>query len=133
MKVFLERINQNYAVKAANEQGKSIIVDGEGSSLTPMQSLLSAVAACTVVDVVEILKKQKQELKHIRMEASGEREQVAQVKPFRSIHIHYILYGRIDTQKAEKAIDLAFNKYCSVSASLSKEIKKTFSFEIIDE
>jgi putative redox protein len=133
MKITLERVNDQYAVKATNETGKSTVIDGGSSALSPMQSLLSAVAACTVVDIVDILKKQKQELNDIKMEASGEREQLEMIKPFKSIHIHYKLYGKIDEKKGQRAIDLAFNKYCSVSASLSKEIKKTFSFEIINE
>jgi len=52
------------------------------------------------------------------------------IKPFKAIHLHYNLFGNMDEKKAERAIELAFNKYCSVSASLNKNIQKTYSFEI---
>ncbi|MFY0673366.1 MAG: OsmC family protein [Bacteroidia bacterium] len=133
MKISLERVNDQYAMQATSETGKLAIIDGGGSALSPMQSLLSALAACTVVDIVDILKKQKQVLNDIKITAEGEREQLEMIKPFKQIHLHYRLYGNIDQKKGQRAIDLAFNKYCSVSASLGKEIVKSFTFEIIND
>jgi putative redox protein len=133
MKINLERINTKYAMQASTESGNTANVDGGGGAIKPMEMLLTSLAACTVVDVVDILAKQKQALSDIKIDASGEREEIEMIKPFKAIHLHYKLYGNINEKKAERAIDLAFNKYCSVSASLNKSIVKTFSFEIINE
>ncbi|MGB0429149.1 MAG: OsmC family protein [Bacteroidia bacterium] len=133
MKISVERTNDKYAVSVKNERGNTSVIDGSGSAFKPMEMLLASLAACTVVDIVDILKKQKQELNDIKIDVEGEREQLEMIKPFKALHVHYKLFGQIDEKKAQRAIDLAFNKYCSVSASLNKAINKSFSFEIINE
>ena len=65
MIVTLRRINSNYKLEATNDRSKTIIYDntkdggGNDEGFRPMQSLLAAAGACSSMDVISILKKQK--------------------------------------------------------------------------
>lgn len=131
MKVQLNRIDGAYQMKAINESGKEGILDGGKGGFTPMQILLAAVASCTVVDIVDILTKQKQDLLDIKVNVEGQRVENAQVKPFKAIQLHYELFGNIEDKKAQRAIELALSKYCSVGASLDPTIEKTFTYKVM--
>jgi putative redox protein len=133
MKISLERINEHYLFELKNQNGHSIRLDntgdGNAQAVSPMESLLMALAGCSSIDMVSILKKQHQEISRFTASVEGEREQVESAKPFRKIHIVFHLEGTIDPQKAERAAALSFEKYCSVSMSLDPQIK--ISWEII--
>lgn len=94
--------------------------------------LSAALIGCSSYDVVEILRKQRQEL--IQLEVSA--EAVQDEDPpwrFRKIHIHYRAVGRgLDPQKVEKAIRLSEGKYCSVYATLREVIEITHGFEVVE-
>lgn len=94
-----------------------------------MQALLMAAAGCSSIDVVMILEKMKQPIKDIKVEVSGTRKSEIP-KVYTKIHMHYILIGEIDEEKAKRAIDLSLEKYCSVSLMLQKAAEFTSSFEI---
>jgi putative redox protein len=96
-----------------------------------MQMLLAALGGCSSIDVVNILKKQKQDLKDIQVTITGEREKDAIPSLYTAVHAHFKLFGKLDKDKAEKAVDLAVDKYCSVAKTLEKTAKVTHSFEII--
>jgi len=88
---------------------------------------------CTSIDLILILKKQRQPLKDIKIEVTGEREQIegTEMKPFKKINIHYKLYGELDPARVEKAISLSMDKYCSATAQLRPSAEITHSYEII--
>lgn len=137
MEIEIKRLNDKIHFEIENSDGNLVAVDGpehmggEGKGMRPMELLLGAIATCGVFDVVEILKKQRQDLKDISMKVKGEREDNKDVKPYKSIHMHFILKGIIDEKKADRAIDLSVNKYCSVAKSLDPNIEIVYSFEII--
>lgn len=113
-------------------EGKSISLGNNGKAVGPMQSVLMAVAGCSTIDIVMILEKMKQELKDIKVTVKGtRREEIPKV--FTDIHMHYILIGNIKEKKADQAIALSLEKYCSVSLMLSKAVNITSSFEIQPE
>ena len=138
MEITLKRLNDAVHLSAVNANGNQTEFDGteniggEGKAMTPMEALLSAVAACSTLDVIPILKKQRQVLEDLEVVVTGNRQKVADVNPFKDIHMHFKLTGNIDPHKAKKAVDLSVEKYCSVSASLDPTIKVTHSFEILD-
>jgi len=127
MKITLNRINDDFLFECKNEQGNSILLDNttiEGAKgVSPMQSLLMAVAGCSGIDVVSILKKQRQEITDFKAEVDGERIQVDEAKPFKTITVKFFLEGNIDPKKAKKAAELSFEKYCSVSKTLEPNVK----------
>src|SRR5687768_3031650 len=121
MKITLSRINDSVLFQAQNERGHAVLVEG-GTNLggqdqapSPTEYLIISQAACTAMDIVELLKKLRQPLRHLEIETDALRAEDQVPKIFTSIHLHYKLYGNIKKEKAEKAIGLSIEKYCTVS------------------
>lgn len=139
MKINLKRINENYKMEATNENGNSIIMDGsediggENLGARPMQVVLMALAGCTSIDVLSILKKQRQLVTDYDVEVTADREQNKVPSLFTDIHIKFMLKGDLDPIKVEKAIELSADKYCSVSKLLEKTANITWSFTINED
>lgn len=137
IKVELERVDGNHAMEAVDAKGNVVRMDagpddgGRDSGFRPMQMLLAAMGGCSSVDVISILRKQREDLKDIKITVTGEREKGAIPSLYTEVHAHFRLYGNLNPEKAEKAIALSVNKYCSVAKTLEKTAKVTYSFEII--
>ena len=127
MKVQLERKNDAFWFEGTGKQSIPVSVDNGENGASPMELLLMAVGGCSAVDIVTILQKQRQHISAYRMEVSGERAPLAQAKPFQSIHVTIFLEGDIDPIKANKAAELSFKKYCSVSLTLEPQVTITYS------
>lgn len=138
MNVQIERVNDNVLLKAENESGNTIHLDGSekvggvNGGFRPMQLLLAGIGGCSAIDVISILKKQRQEIKGVRISVDGEREDGKTPSPFTAIHLHYELIGTFDTAKAERAVQLGVEKYCSVGVMLEKTARITYDLEILD-
>ena len=132
MKITLNRINDDYLFECTNAAGNKIILDNtsqpDAKGVSPMETVLMAVAGCSGIDIVSILKKQRQVIEGFSAEVEGERIQVDEAKPFRSILVKFFLQGVIDPKKALKAAELSFEKYCSVSKTLEPNV--TVSYEV---
>lgn len=137
MKITIQRLNDAVHMEAKNEDGVTLQMDGSGKvggingGFRPMQMLLAAAGGCSAIDVVGILKKQKQNPDDLRIEVSGERVNVDTYSEFRSVHIHFILKGDLDEKKVARAVKLSITKYCSVSKLLEKTAEVASSFEIV--
>ena len=131
MKVTLNRINEDYLFEAKGNAGVSVFIDnkahGAPKGSSPMELLLMGVGGCSAIDVISILKKQKQHITSYKVEVQGERSEVRQAKPFKAIHTIIYLEGDIDRAKAERAASLSFEKYCSVSITLEASVRITYS------
>jgi putative redox protein len=136
MRITLERMNQAVHMKATNEEGAVVHVDGaakvggENKGFRPMQLLLAGLGSCSSIDIVGILKKQKQPLEDLQVLVDGEREDKKVPSLFRDIHVHFILKGDLDEKKVKRAVDLSMKTYCSVTRILEKTANVTYSFEI---
>ena len=105
----------------------------EGIGVKPSDMLLIALAACTAVDVVEILAKKRMPLTSLDIVTSGEQD-ADPPWTFRKIHMKFCLSGASLTGKAvEQAILLSEEKYCSVAATIRGVAEITTEFEIIKE
>lgn len=133
MKVTLERKNNAYWFQATGKNPVPIPIDNGENGASPMELLLMGVGGCSAVDIVSILTKQKQEISSYRMEVTGERKEVAQAKPFASMHVAIFLEGKITPLKAKKAADLSFEKYCSVSLTLEPQVPITYDVYVNGE
>jgi putative redox protein len=138
-KISIERLNDAVLMEASNEDGATLRMDGTdeiggiNGGFRPMQMLLAAAGGCSAIDVVGILKKQRQNPDEMKIEVSGERVKVEDYTEYKSVHVHFILKGsHLDEKKVARAIDLSINKYCSVSKTLEKTAKITSSFEIVE-
>lgn len=136
MLIRLRRFDSDYGFEAVNEAGATLTLDagpaigGHGQGLSPMQAVLAAVGGCSGIDIIQILKKQKQEITHFEMSVHGLREPGAIPSPFTAIHIVYHLSGKVDAEKAQRAADLSIAKYCSVSKMLEKSAKITYEVQV---
>ena len=137
MKIYLKRVNDAVRFEASNERGHTVYIEGnrniggEDLAPSPTELLLMSQAGCTAIDIVELLKKMRQPVGHLEIEATGERAQDQVPRIFTSIHLHYKIYGKVKPVKAEKAITMSITKYCTVSKMIDQVATITHSFEII--
>lgn len=124
MKIQLNRIDNDYHFELKNERGHITYIDskaavgGHDLAPSPMEYVLMGVAGCSSIDVISILKKQRQEITDYRVEVNGIREKVGDATPFKIIEVTIFLEGDIKPEKAKRAAQLSFEKYCSVSKTL---------------
>ena len=96
----------------------------------PVDALLSALAACTSVDVVDILAKRRTPLEAFEVDAEGERFAGTPGRLVR-IHLTYRMRGAgVERAHAERAVELAVTKYCSVRDSLDPSIPIAWTVEL---
>jgi putative redox protein len=112
--------------------GEPILVGGdvEGPGAKPSDLLPLSLAACTAYDVVEILRKQRQDLLGLEVVATS----VQDPDPpwtFRSIHLRFQLTGTVDVSKAAKAVDIAETRYCAVAATIRSVVRLTHEVTIV--
>jgi putative redox protein len=113
----------------------SVVLSGQadGIGVKPSEMLLIALAACSSVDVVEILGKKRLKLSRLEVITTGERDPEPPW-PYRKIHVKYRLAGGGLTDKAvAQAIDLSQEKYCSVAATVRGVAQITTEYEILPE
>jgi len=114
----------------ASDSGFSIGMSGDGKNISPMESVLGAMGACSSVDVVEILKKGRYALEGCVCELEASRAESAP-RVFTQVHAHYRVTGDDLPEKAvERAVALSAEKYCSVMLMLTGAVNITTSFEI---
>ena len=116
----------------ATGYGEPILVGGdvEGPGAKPSDLLPLSLAACTAYDVVEILRKQRQDLLGLEVVATS----VQDPDPpwtFRSIHLRFQLTGAVDASKADKAVDIAETRYCAVAATIRSVVRLTHEVTIV--
>ena len=105
----------------------------EGVGIKPSELLLIALAACSSVDVVEILEKKRMPLTRLEVSATGEQDQNPPWT-FRKIRVLYKIAGKNLTEKAvAQAIQLSQEKYCSVAATLRGTAEIITTYEILEE
>lgn len=134
MKVTLERKNTEYLLEATGVSGNTVMIDHSGmetvQGVSPMELLLMGVGSCSAIDIIAILKKQRQDITSYKVEVTGERYELDDSKPFKSMHVTVLLEGDINPEKAQKAADLSFDKYCSVSKSFDKCVEITYEVKV---
>jgi putative redox protein len=114
--------------------GPLTLMDGSGSAAqSPPDALLSSLASCSGVDVLDILAKRRTPVESLMIDVEGERRE-QMPRRFERIHLTYRVAGAgIERVHAERAVQLAFEKYCSVAASLAPDIVVTTEVEVNGE
>ena len=119
--------------------GHAVVMDGapeyggRNIGIRPMEMLLIGLAGCTGFDVVQILKKGRENVTGCEVEVEAERA-TEDPKVFTKIHIAYRVTGRgLSQAKAERAVTLSKEKYCSASIMLGATAEMSTSLEVIDE
>lgn len=125
---------------AESGSGHTVVMDGPpehgGRNLAPrpMEMLLLGVGGCSSFDVVDILKKSRQQVTSCETVLDAERaDEVPAV--FTRINLHFVV-GGIDLKESivKRAVALSAEKYCSASIMLGKGgVEITHSYEIRGE
>ena len=115
--------------------GHSVVLSGDKTAqgVRPSEMLLVALAACSSVDVVEIMAKKRQPLTGLEVVITGEH---APDPPwaYQTIRILYKLRGQGLTEKAvAQAVQLSTDKYCSVAATVRGVARISTAYEWVDE
>jgi putative redox protein len=101
------------------------------SAATPIELLLIAVGGCMASDVVDILRKKREQVTDYRVEVRGERREESP-RSFKRIQLHHVLTGPDLSKKAvQQAIELSDAKYCSVAATLRPTAEVSVTFEVV--
>jgi putative redox protein len=113
------------------EEGPATRIDGDNASAPgPMLTLLLAAASCTGSDVVVIFKKMRIELQDLRIDVAGHRRE-QEPRRYMAVHFDYHMAGTGLTQeKANRAVSLSVEKYCSVIHSLAPDIAITYAVTV---
>jgi putative redox protein len=128
MKVHLKRLNDNYLMEAKNSDGNRVLFDanpaigGTGAGIRPMEGVLMSLAGCSSIDVISIMKKQKQIPTNFSVEVEAERADAVPAV-FTRIVLEFQIEGEIESSKAKRAIELSMTKYCSVTKMLEPDVQ----------
>lgn len=118
--------DRDFGFTVKDQQDHSLFIDipvdqgGGGNGFRPMQTVLAALCGCSGVDIVSILKKQRQSFDTLELKVDGEREKDKEPALWSSVTVHFLLTGSVDPLKAYRAAELSMNKYCSVAETLRR-------------
>lgn len=127
------------AFEAEDPLGHKLMIDagpssgGQNRGFLPKPLLLAALAGCMGIDVILILKKMEVEPEYFNIRTIGE---MNEEKPryYHKIHlIHEFKGANLPMDKLKKAVEISHEKYCNVSALLSKGAEITHEIVILDE
>ncbi|NQY08379.1 MAG: OsmC family protein [Flavobacteriales bacterium] len=135
MKIEINRVNDAMHMEAVNDTGNVISIDGSpeiggvNAGARPMQLILMGLGGCSSIDVLSILKKQKQVVDKYNVVVTATRVDSIP-KIFDEINIEFNVTGDVNEDKLKRAIDLSVDKYCSVGRMIEKTAKITSSYTL---
>ena len=130
MKISLRSTANRLGYEGTNERGQSASFSGNKEGVSPMEHVLMSAAACSAIDVEIFLEKMRAPAERVEVEVTGQR---AEGPPavFTEIHLHYKIFGDVKPSKAQKAVDMSMEQYCSVSMMLKQAAQITWSYEVV--
>ena len=137
-KIEMERTSGDYGFEVKDQNNHLLTTDTSDESgginfgFRPMQLLLSGLGTCSAIDMVAILKKQKQTIEQFKITVEGEREKNKIPALWETIKVTFSIKG-VEKDKVEKAAALSMNKYCSVAETLRRAgTRLSWEIEIMD-
>ena len=124
IEINIDRKEGDCGFEATDANGHTIKMDtspetgGVNFGVRPMQVLLMGLGGCSGIDIVMILKKQRQQVDNFSMKIEGERQSGKEPSLWKEVKIIFELKGDLDPEKAQRACELSMNKYCSVAETL---------------
>ena len=123
---------------AEGGSGHTITMDGAadigGRNLAsrPMEVMLMGMGGCTAIDVVSMLKKQRQDIEGVEVSLSGERA-TEHPMVYTEVKLVYTVRGRkLNRALVERAVSLSDQKYCSATAMFKKTAKVTHELVLVE-
>ena len=121
------------AFNGVMDDGRTLKLDGKGDALSPMQAVLMSVGACSSVDVVEIMRKARQDIDSCTCKLEATRA-TNPPRIFTSIHAHFEVSGsKVSEIHLARAVKLSTEKYCSVMLMLAGNVEISTSFDVVKE
>jgi putative redox protein len=136
IEINLHRAAGDFGFEATDANGHMVRMDssdesgGNNFGVRPMQMLLMGLGGCSAIDIVMILKKQRQTITDFSIKVTGEREVGKEPSLWANAKIIFYLKGDIDKEKAFRACELSMNKYCSVAETM-KRGGTIFTWEVV--
>jgi putative redox protein len=115
--------------------GHALVLDSSSgdTGMRPAELIPLALAGCTAMDVISILRKKRQDVRHYEVEATGEQEP-DHPNAFTRIDVRHVIDGpEIDEEAVRRAIELSATKYCSVGATLSSGITEVHHSYVVHD
>jgi putative redox protein len=133
MEITIKHYNKQTLFEAKNGNGISFIIgnsiNNNVNHVRPMELLLTSLASCSSIDIIQILNKQKETIFDYEVRVKATRDKTKTPSLFKNITMYYIFKGDLKETKIRKAIELSLNKYCSVSKII--EQTATINYVII--
>lgn len=135
MRIELNRTSPAFDIEARNERGQKVSIDGAAAigggdaAYRPMELLLAALGGCSAIDVIHMIKEQKEEAGELSITVDGERDPESTPSLFKSIHVYFRYKGPVPKEKFERSVQLSIEKYCSVARILEKSAAIEYSTE----
>jgi putative redox protein len=123
--------HERYLGEATSHHAIVMDTATEKAANSPMELVLIALCGCTASDVVGILRKKREPFTHLEVSAEGERAS-GYPAVYTEISLVYRVTGKVSRKAVEDAVRLSKEKYCSVSAMLSKTAKITSKIELAE-
>jgi putative redox protein len=121
---------QQFQFEGKGNEGIAVAMDGDGKTgNSPSQLVLIALCGCTAYDVVSILQKKREPLTGLEVSAEAEKA-TDSPRVYTAIKLLYRISGNVTRKAAEDAVRLSEQKYCSVSAMLSKTARITYEIQL---
>lgn len=121
-----------HAFTAGRPDGPPITIDGDGvQGPSPVDALLIALAGCTGYDVVDILEKRRTPVTSLAIRVTGDRHDGVPARVTRIALAFDVAGPGIDRSHAERAIELAVGKYCSVKDTLDPAMPVEWSLTLL--
>ena len=139
MRIVLNRVDDAFHFEAKNEEGNLVHIDGSpsigggGEGARPMQLLVMGLGGCSAMDIVLMLKKQRQIIDDLKIVLDAERHEDRTPATFKKIHVTYNFKGELDSKKVKRAVALGIEKYCSVTKILEESCEISYESTINGE
>ena len=106
--------------------------EGAATGFSASELLLASVGSCSAWDVLEILHKQRQDVRDVRVEVTGEQASEPP-HPFVRISVLYRVTGKVERAKVERAVSLSVERYCSAIATVRGVAQIETEIELVDD
>lgn len=122
--------HEGLAFEALVPSGATMRLDSQGIHFRPAELLMVGLAGCTGMDVIDILRKKRQDVTDFEVLVKGEQEADYPHK-FVNIEVKYVVTGHnVDPEAVRRSVELSETKYCSVMATLREAALVTTSIEV---
>jgi putative redox protein len=121
----------DFRFEGTGHGGSVTSIDGNSNAGTsPVDLLLESVGSCAAIDVVDILQKSRQEVQGMAVEVEATRRDEPP-RHVKRLDFRFRIKGPVDQNKAERAVDLSLEKYCSVFHTLRMDINVDIEVKVV--